>query len=170
MTSPQVKNDGMCVLSDHKPVVAKKQLKHGKKKTPKPTWSCTARCRQVSDSEFETIVNLHDMFSEDVQVLRDRLGACLYVQTHIQEWEVPFNPEMPDYEHRVKERMGHPLACHLFGSECANPLRILRNALVHYPALSKLQNQINVGTRNGCVGTRNGVHVQLFKVFCRLGP
>ncbi len=84
------------------------------------------------------------MFSEDVQVLRDRLGAlhaCPYVQTHIQEWEVP---EMPDYEHRVKERMGHPLACHLFG---ANPLRILRNALVHYPALSKLQNQINEALR-----------------------
>ncbi len=83
--------------------------KDRKKKTPKPTWACTARCRQVSDSEFETIVNLHDMFNEDIQVLRDCLGAlhaCPYVQIHIQEWEVPFNPEMPD---RVKERMGHQL-------------------------------------------------------------
>ena len=146
----------------------------GKRKHQNPRGPVTARCRQVSDSEFETIVNLHDMFSEDVQVLRDRLGAlhaCPYVQTHIQEWEVPFNPEMPDYEHRVKERMGHPLACHLFGSECANPLRILRNALVHYPALSKLQNQINEALRTSKAidtGIKNHDH-QLLLEACQLG-
>ncbi len=57
--------------------------------------------------------------------------------THLQEWEVPFNPELPDHEHVIRLKMGH---CHLFGSECDNQLRILRNALVHYPAMYKLQN------------------------------
>ncbi len=37
-----------------------------------------------------TIVNLHDMFSEDVQVLRDRLGPFICANTHT---EVPFNQE-----------------------------------------------------------------------------
>ncbi len=147
-TPIQVKIDGTCQLSDHKLVVAKADRK--KKKIEKPKWACTARCRQVSDSEFKTIAHLHDMFGEDIQVLRDRLNAlhtCPHVHTCIQEWEVPFNPEMPNYEHVVKERMGHPLACHLFGSECNNPLRILRNALVHYPALFKLQNQVYAAIR-----------------------
>ncbi len=86
------------------------------------------------------------MFCEDFQVLRDRLDGlhtCPYVHTHIQEWEVPLDPEIPDFESKAGNlRMGHPHVCHLFGSVCDNQLRILRNALVHYPALSKLQGQV----------------------------
>ncbi len=85
----------------------------------------------------------------------DGLHTCPYVHTHthIQEWEVPLDPEIPDFESKAGNlRMGHPHVCHLFGSVCDNQLRILRNALVHYPALSKLQGQaitkLDAGIKN----------------------
>ena len=53
----QVKIDGTCQLSDHKPVVAKADRK--KKKIEKPT--VRPDVRQVSD---RTIADLHDMFGE----------------------------------------------------------------------------------------------------------
>ena len=59
---------------------------------------------------------------------------------HIQEWEVPLDPKIPDHGGQFED--GPLFVCHLFGSVCDNQLRILRNALVHYPALSKLQGQV----------------------------
>ena len=47
-----------------------------------------------------------------------------------------------EYIPQQKKGQGHPLVCHLLGSECKSPLRILRTAVVHFPLLAELQRQV----------------------------
>ena len=92
----QVKSSGKCVLPDYKPLNCQKQERGEKKKRVTFTWGCTARCRQLSDSEIQSIVALKNLFSEDMAVLRERLDSldnCPYEHSHKQEWEVLFKPK-----------------------------------------------------------------------------
>ena len=64
----QVKSSGKYVLPDYKPLVAL-------------VWGCSARCRQLSDKEVQSIVALKYLFSEDMAVLRqgiDYVDNCPY--------------------------------------------------------------------------------------------
>ena len=141
----QVKPSGKCVLPDYKPLNPRKQENGEKKKRVTLTWGCTARCRQLSDSEIQSIVALKNLFSEDMAVLReglDNVDICPYDK---QEWEIPFKPkkaDLPECEYIPQEKKGHPLVCHLLGSECKSPLRILRTAVVHFPLLGEFQRQV----------------------------
>ena len=109
---------------------------------------CTACCRQLSDSEIQSIVALKNLFSEDMAVLReglDNIDTCPYEHSHKQEWEIPFKPkkaDLPECEYDTPGEKGHPLVCHLLGSECKSSLRILRTAVVHFPLLGEFQRQV----------------------------
>ena len=75
----------------------------------------------------------------------DNIDTCPYEHSHKQEWEIPFNPQkadLPECEYTPQEKKGHPLVCHLLGSECKSPLRILRTAVVHFPLLGDFQGQV----------------------------
>ena len=111
-------------------------------------WGCTARCRQLLDSEIQSIVALKNLFSEDMAVLReglDNVDNCPYEHSYKQEWEIPFKPkkaDLPECEYIPQERKGHPLVCHLLGSKCESPLRILRTAVVLFPFVGEFQRQV----------------------------
>ena len=80
-----LKPSGKCVLPDYKPLNPQKQEGGEKKKTVTLTWGCTAHCRQLSDSEIQSIVRLKNLFSEDMAVLReglDNIDTCPYMSTH----------------------------------------------------------------------------------------
>ena len=146
----------MCLLPDFKVVESKQQEHNEKKKVVTPTWGCTARCRQLSESEIESIVALKHLFHEDMAVFREGLHNvknCPYEHFYKREWEIPDKPkpDIPDNGEEEEEheympiciqKQGHPLVCHLLGSECRSQLRILRNAIVHYPLLCKFQGQV----------------------------
>ena len=125
-----------------------KSRKVVKKRRVTLIWGCTARCRQLSHSEIKSIVALKNLFSEDMAVLReglDNIDTCPYKHSHKQEWEIPVNPQkadLPECEYTPQEKKGHPLVCHLLGSECKSPLRILRTAVVHFPLLGEFQRQV----------------------------
>ncbi len=42
----------------------------------------------------------------------------------------------------LRQKSGHPLVCHLSGSECKSKLRVLKNAIVHYNTVRELKNQL----------------------------
>ena len=50
--------------------------------------------------------------------------------------------DLPECEYIPQEKKGHPLVCHLLGSECKSPLRILRTAVVHFPLSGEFQRQV----------------------------
>ena len=80
---------------------------------------CTDNCKQLTDSEIKTIVELKAAFSKDVdefrQILQNIDSGC---------------PNKYDVD-----KQGHPLICYEENSGCTSSLRILRAASPHYPKL-----------------------------------
>ena len=118
-------------------------------------WSCSPRCKTLSDNEIATIVGLKNVFDNDIPDLRKALeecDKCSHVRSFKQEWHVLFkrnkehteqkglidclDQESEDECFRPVERKGHPLACHLPGSSCESKLRVLTSAAAHYPKLA----------------------------------
>ena len=80
---------------------------------------CTDNCKQLTDFEKKTIVELKAAFSKDVddfrQILQDVDSGC-------------------PHKHKA-DKQGHPLICYEENSGCTSSLRILRAASPHYPKL-----------------------------------
>ena len=80
---------------------------------------CTDNCKQLTDFEKKTIVELKAAFSKDVddfrQILQDVDSGC-------------------PHKHEA-DKQGHPLICYEENSGCTCSLRILRAASPHYPKL-----------------------------------
>ena len=80
---------------------------------------CTDNCKQLTESEIKTIVELKEAFSKDVddfrQILQDVDSGC-------------------PHKHEA-DKQGHPLICYGENSGCTSSLRILRAASPHYPKL-----------------------------------
>ena len=129
------------------------------------TWSCSPRCKSVSDKEVSIIVDLKHIFHRDISDLRQALeqcDECPHVHGYKQEWQVVVKAkklsstdtttddlkEQPgDKPFKPEERKGHPLVCHLPGSPCESKLRILRAAAVHYPKLAVFQKDVYLARR-----------------------
>ena len=67
-------------------------------------------------------------------------SACKYASSHLVR-VICLQNRRPARV-RVQEKKGHPLVCHVLGSECKSPLRILRTAVVHFPLLGEFQRQV----------------------------
>lgn len=139
-TSPDEKQTGTDIARDN---VTNNKTQN---KSERIQWSCTATCRQLSQAEVDIIIGLKNLFGEDIEVLREGLETidhCPYQHGYKQEWDVQYKTEKKQTTFLCDKgpvlRMGHPLVCHLEGSECISPLRILRNALVHYPQFGQLK-------------------------------
>ena len=136
---------GVCIFSIVKPThksYSPEQQKQGNIDKPTLYKPSSVRCRQLSIRDVQIIVGLKDLFNEDKQVLREELNKvdnCPYEHLKEQEWHIS---HIPECEYLTKQRQGHPLVCHLVGSKCESPLRILRNASVRFPLLYELQRNI----------------------------
>ena len=136
---------GVCTFPNLKPThkfYSPEQQKQGNIEKPTLYKPCSVRCRQLSTRDAQVIVGLRDLFDEDIEVLREgvnKVDNCPYEHSKKQEWHIS---HIPECEYLPKQRQGHPLVCHLVGSECESPLRILRNASVHFPLLCEFQRNI----------------------------
>ena len=129
-------------------------------------WTCSFRCKSLSDKDVTKIVSLKQIFHSDIPELRQSLeecDECPHVRSYKQEWHIPFRCEEStvkenDDSQPVKETAakkpfkpvewkGHPLVCHLPGSPCESKLRVLRAAVTHYPKLAYLQRNVNSARR-----------------------
>ena len=171
-----VQENGLCHLSDISSCVKNmvtpgndrrsqsKETTDSQAQTNK--WSCSPRCKTLSDNEIATIVSLKSVFDSDIPDLRTALeecDKCPHVRSYKQEWHVLFkknkehieqkglsdylNLESEDESFRPVERKGHPLACHLPGSSCESKLRVLTAAVAHYPKLAAFQKDIYTARR-----------------------
>ena len=95
------------------------QEKSDKDKNKTIKLPCTDNCKQLTDFEKKTIVELKAAFSKDVddfrQILQDVDSGC-------------------PHKHEA-DKQGHPLICYEENSGCTSSLRILRAASPHYPKL-----------------------------------
>ena len=151
-----VQENGKCHLSDISSCVKNMEIPgvDSKSQSKETTdnqaqtnkWSCSSRCKTLSDNEIATIVSLKNVFDNDIPDLRKELeecDKCPHVRSFKQEWHVLFNKEpiqekglsnyldleSEDKSFRPVERKGHPLACHLQGSSCESKLRVLTAAV-----------------------------------------
>ena len=115
--NPLCDNDDNHNVNDKENDDEKPQDKKGQNKTVK--LPCTDNCKQLTDSEIKTIVELKAAFSKDVdefrQILQNIDSGC---------------PNKYDVD-----KQGHPLICYEENSGCTSSIRILRAASPHYPKL-----------------------------------
>ena len=163
-----VQENGQCHLSDISSCVKTstgESKSQSKETTDSPVqtyrWSCSPRCKTLSDNEIATIVGLKNVFDNDIPDLRkvlEECDKCSHVRSFRQEWHVLFkrnkehteqkglidclDQESEDESFRPVERKGHPLACHLPGSSCESKLRVLTSAAAHYPKLAAFQKDV----------------------------
>ena len=171
-----VQENGHCHLSDISSCITSTETPTGDSKsqskgstdsqTQTNKWSCSPRCKRLSDNEIATIVSLKNVFDNDIPDLRkvlEECDKCPHVHSYKQEWYVLVKKnkehieqkglsdyldlESEDKSFRPVERKGHPLACHLPGSSCESKLRVLTAAVAHYPKLAAFQKDIYTARR-----------------------
>ena len=171
-----VQENGHCHLSDISSCIKSTETPTGDSKsqskgstdsqTQTNKWSCSPRCKRLSDNEIATIVSLKNVFDNDIPDLRkvlEECDKCPHVHSYKQEWHVLVKKnkehieqkglsdyldlESEDKSFRPVERKGHPLACHLPGSSCESKLRVLTAAVAHYPKLAAFQKDIYTARR-----------------------
>ena len=66
-------------------------------------WSCSPRCKTLSDNEIATIVSLKNVFDSDIPDLRKELeecDKCPHVRSYKQEWHVLFKKNKEHIEQK----------------------------------------------------------------------
>ena len=86
------------------------------------SWKCSSKCKSLSGSEIDTIINFRSIFDKSMLEIRKCLDACDYCPNN--RYTNPCGVQL----------MGHSLVC-FTGNECKSSLRILRAASVHYAVL-----------------------------------
>ena len=96
-----VQENGLCHLSDISSCIENRKTSIGDSKSQskqtidsqaqRNKWSCSPRCKTLSDDEIATIVSLKNVFNNDIPDLRKALeecDKCPHVRSFKQEWHV----------------------------------------------------------------------------------
>ncbi|KAL5505298.1 hypothetical protein EMCRGX_G006706 [Ephydatia muelleri] len=112
--------NGRCVVAE--------EIKDRDKVTMCPLkWKCTNECRKLTSEEVAIVLKTNSLFQKSIEDLRAGLDALDSGCGHVH------------YDVTLKSRsgfidqLGHPIYCEL--PECSSPLRVIRAAMPHYPAL-----------------------------------
>ena len=90
-------------------------------------WECTSECKELTEAEVGTIIDLKAAFQHPLQDVRKTLDSC--------DSECPNQHYTKCSGGDVFELGGHPLVCSNDGG-CHSKLRILKSAAIHFPVLS----------------------------------
>ena len=99
------------------------------------TWKCTAKCKELTQSEVDTVLEFKSYFEKSLHDVMSLLSMC--------DDDCPYthHSKICDINESDVQRKGHSVLCY-DGSECKSRLRILRLASCHYPVLRGFLNNV----------------------------
>ena len=104
------------------------EIKDRDKVTMRPLkWKCTNECRKLTSEEVAIVLKTNSLFQKSIEDLRARLDALDSGCGHVH-----YDVTLKSHSGFI-EQLGHPIYCEL--PECSSPLRIIRAAMPHFPAL-----------------------------------
>eukprot|EP00731_Ephydatia_muelleri_P006266 Em0003g514a len=111
---------GRCVVAE--------EIKDRDKVTMRPLkWKCTNECCKLTSEEVAIVLKTNSLFQESIEDLRAGLDALDSGCGHVH-----YDVTLKSHSGFI-EQLGHPIYCEL--PECSSPLRIIRAAMPHFPAL-----------------------------------
>ena len=111
---------GRCVVAE--------EIKDRDKVTMRPLkWKCTNECRKLTSEEVAIVLKTNSLFQKSIEDLRAGLDALDSGCGHYH-----YDVTLKSHSGFI-EQLGHPIYCEL--PECSSPLRIIRAAMPHFPAL-----------------------------------
>ena len=137
-----VNENGKCVIAE--PYVTKEDKQQQKDDKSNNKWKCTKECKNVSQSEVDTIINLRKAFNQNIHQLRDVLQTCnecsnghytkpLNVDFTKLDFDIPISCTL---DHIISCKLkGHPLVCHNEEGGCNSSLRVVGSVSTHYPVV-----------------------------------
>eukprot|EP00731_Ephydatia_muelleri_P019095 Em0011g1135a len=112
--------NGRCVVAE--------EIKDRDKVTMRPLkWKCTNECRKLTSEEVAIVLKTNSLFQKSIEDLRAGLDALDSGCGHVH-----YDVTMKSHSGFI-DQLGHPIYCEL--PECSSPLRIIRAAMPHLPAL-----------------------------------
>ena len=112
--------NGRCVVAE--------EIKDRDKVTMRPLkWKCTNECRKLTSEEVAIVLKTNSLFQKSIEDLRAGLDALDSGCGHVH-----YDVTLKSHSGFI-EQLGHPIYCEL--PECSSPLRIIRAAMPHFPAL-----------------------------------
>eukprot|EP00731_Ephydatia_muelleri_P003432 Em0001g3432a len=112
--------NGRCVVAE--------EIKDRDKVTMRPLkWKCTNECRKLTSEEVAIVLKTNSLFQKSIEDLRAGLDALDSGCGHVH-----YDVTLKSHSGLI-EQLGHPIYCEL--PECSSPLRIIRAAMPHFPAL-----------------------------------
>ena len=108
--------NGRCVVAE--------EIKDRDKVTMRPLkWKCTNECRKLTSEEVAIVLKTNSLFQKSIEDLRALDSGCGHVH---------YDVTLKSHSGFI-DQLGHPIYCEL--PECSSPLRIIRAAMPHFPAL-----------------------------------
>eukprot|EP00731_Ephydatia_muelleri_P019066 Em0011g1106a len=112
--------NGRCVVAE--------EIKDRDKVTMRPLkWKCTNECRKLTSEEVAIVLKTNSLFQKSIEDLRAGLDALDSGCGHVH-----YDVTLKSHSGFI-DQLGHPIYCEL--PECSSPLRVIRAAMPHYPAL-----------------------------------
>ncbi|KAL5515316.1 hypothetical protein EMCRGX_G000468 [Ephydatia muelleri] len=112
--------NGRCVVAE--------EIKDRDKVTMRPLkWKCTNECRKLTSEEVAIVLKTNSLFQKSIEDLRAGLDALDSGCGHVH-----YDVTLKSHSGFI-DQLGHPIYCEL--PECSSPLRIIRAAMPHFPAL-----------------------------------
>eukprot|EP00731_Ephydatia_muelleri_P003461 Em0001g3461a len=112
--------NGRCVVAE--------EIKDRDKVTMCPLkWKCTNECRKLTSEEVAIVLKTNSLFQKSIEDLRAGLDALDSGCGHVH-----YDVTLKSHSGFI-DQLGHPIYCEL--PECSSPLRVIRAAMPHYPAL-----------------------------------
>eukprot|EP00731_Ephydatia_muelleri_P024872 Em0016g1143a len=112
--------NGRCVVAE--------EIKDRDKVTMRPLkWKCTNECRKLTSEEVAIVLKTNSLFQKSIEDLRAGLDALDSGCGHVH-----YDVTLKSHSGFI-DQLGHSIYCEL--PECSSPLRIIRAAMPHFPAL-----------------------------------
>ena len=112
--------NGRCVVAE--------EIKDRDKVTMRPLkWKCTNECCKLTSEEVAIVLKTNSLFQKSIEDLRAGLDALDSGCGHVH-----YDVTLKSHSGFI-EQLGHPIYCELL--ECSSPLRVIRAAMPHFPAL-----------------------------------
>ncbi|KAL5505166.1 hypothetical protein EMCRGX_G006558 [Ephydatia muelleri] len=112
--------NGRCVVAE--------EIKDRDKVTMRPLkWKCTNECRKLTSEEVAIVLKTNSLFQKSIEDLRAGLDALDSGCGHVH-----YDVTLKSHSGFI-DQLGHPIYCEL--PECSSPLRVIRAAMPHFPAL-----------------------------------
>eukprot|EP00731_Ephydatia_muelleri_P006128 Em0003g376a len=112
--------NGRCVVAE--------EIKDRDKVTMRPLkWKCTNECRKLTSEEVAIVLKTNSLFQKSIEDLRAGLDVLDSGCGHVH-----YDVTLKSHSGFI-EQLGHPIYCEL--PECSSPLRLIRAAMPHFPAL-----------------------------------